>query len=176
MRIGLIRHFPVKKEFLKGRVKQSEVLQWFHEYNEAPVEQMEAATLGQWKKCYSSQLSRAVATAETIFEGKVEAIEWLNEPFPSPIFKRDIKLPFLLWALLFRLAIISNHSSQVDNKRAIQSQIERVLNQLLREEDDILIVGHAFTMEILSALLLQKGFRGKRLSRPKHGILYVFEK
>ncbi len=176
MKIGLVRHFPVKKEFLKGRVKQSEVIQWFHEYDAAPVQSIEFLNKKEWKKCYCSQLPRATETARAIYTGEINTLEALNEPFPSPIFKADVKLPFLLWALIVRLAILHNHSSQVHRKEILQVRLQAFLNQIINENDDALVVSHALTMEIMSARLLKEGFEGERISRPEHGRLYVFEK
>jgi len=177
MKIGLVRHFPVDQLFLKGFVKQSQVLQWFEGYNKAAVRPMEVALDSTWQVCYSSQLPRAKETASAIFEGDIICTELLNEPFPDPVFRRDIKLPFLLWALLIRLAILSNHATQSQRKEVIESRVRKLLPELLRHGDaNVLIVSHAFVIEILSDLLLKEGFTGRRIRRPKHGLLYTFER
>lgn len=67
------------------------------------------------------------------------------------------------------------------SRRANPNQLEHRINSFLedllsRPPANVLIVGHAFTMEVLSDLLLRKGFRGKRLRRPRNGCLYTFEK
>ena len=112
MKIGLIRHFPVSQVFLKGLVSQSQVLQWFAEYNAAAVHQLPVKVGGDWQRCFSSQLAGARQTAAAIYPGEVICSELLNEPFPDPVFKRDVKLPFLAWALLLRAALVYNHGTQ----------------------------------------------------------------
>lgn len=177
MRIGLVRHFPVEHLYLKGFVKQSQVLQWFEGYSEAAVQPMDVTLDNTWQVCYSSQLPRAKNTAAAIFKGDIICTELLNEPFPDPVFKRDIKLPFLLWALLIRLVILSNHTSQSQRKEVIEGRVRKLLPELLSHGDaDVLIVSHAFVIEILSDLLLKEGFGGRRIRRPKHGILHTFER
>jgi broad specificity phosphatase PhoE len=177
MRIGLIRHFPVKKEFLKGRVKQSEVLHWFSEYNRALGEPMDVTDDYTWQKCYSSQLPRARQTAVAIYDGPIKYTDLLNEPVPFPLFKRDIKLPFLLWATVMRGAILLNHRSQHHRRAVIEQRAVRLLEEIINEEEkEVLIVSHAFVMEVLSRSLLSLGFRGKKLSRPQNGVLYIYEK
>lgn len=177
MKIGLLRHFPVDHMFLTGLVKQSQVLQWFEKYNEAAVRPMDVALDNTWQVCYASQLPRAKQTAAAIFQGDIICTELLNEPFPDPVFRRDVKLPFLLWALLIRLAILSNHASQSQRKEVIEGRVRKLLPELLsHEEANVLIVSHAFVIEILSGLLLEEGFSGRKISRPKHGLLYTFER
>jgi hypothetical protein len=177
MKIGLLRHFPVDHLFLKGFVKQSQVLQWFEKYNEAAVRHMEVEFDTTWQVCYSSLLPRARQTAASIFQGDVICTELLNEPSPDPLFKRDVSLPFLLWALLIRLAILSNHASQSQRKEVIESRVRKLIPELLCHGDaNVLIVSHAFVIEILSDLLLKEGFSGRRINRPKHGLLYTFER
>lgn len=177
MRIGLIRHFPVAHPFLRGWVTQSQVLQWFRQYDSAAVEPMEVALGEPWEVCYASQLDRAKRTAEALYKGDIICTDLLNEPFPDPVFKREVTLPFVCWGMLIRWAVLSNHASQSQGKSQLEHRINSFLEDLLsRPPANVLIVGHAFTMEILSELLLRKGFTGKRLRRPRNGCLYTFEK
>lgn len=177
MRVGLIRHFPVDHLFLRGWVKQSRVLQWFREYNEAAVQGMHVEVGASWHVCYSSQLQRAKKTAEAVYAGEVIYTNLLNEPFPDPVFRSDIKMPFMLWALLIRCAILWNHGTQSHRKEVLEARIRELMPDILRHADDnVLIVSHAFTMEILSRFLLQEGFSGRKLRRPENGVLYLFER
>lgn len=177
MKVGLIRHFPVKKRFLKGLVTQDEVLQWFNDYNEAMVTTMSVDVGLNWQKCYSSTLKRTITTAEAIYQGEILSTAFLNEPFPDRLFKRNFKLPFIVWGLLLRFALLYNHRSQSQCKSFITSRIKEFLPQITAQGNtDLLIVGHVFTMEILSKVLLENGFKGKKIRSPKNGVLHVFEK
>lgn len=176
MKIGLIRHFPVNQPFMKGWVRQSEVLQWFNAYNTAPVQESKIKIPSIWHRCYSSQLPRAVATAATIFSGPVVQTELLNEPGPYSVFKKDVKLPFLAWAMIMRWAIIRGHPSQPHSKAVMERRIQQFLQPVYSEEGNTLIVSHALVMEILSLHLIQHGFKGQRLSNPKNGVLHMYEK
>lgn len=178
MKIGLLRHFAVKKNFLKGSVKQSEVLKWFTEYDASTdLEEFPVELKGDWEICYCSMLPRAITTAKAIYGDKLSPVAGFNEPSVDGMFKRDLKLPFLLWAMLIRFAILSNHKSQSDRKEVLQQRIETALKPILEgTHQHVLIVSHAFVMSILSKILLKKGFSGKKLGRPEHAVLYVFEK
>ena len=177
MRIGLIRHLPVNYPFLNGLVSQSEMLKWFEEYNAAPVIEKNLQSVGSWNLCYSSELSRAKTTAAFCFKGDIVYSPFLNEPFPSPLFKRDIRLPFILWALVIRLAILFNHSSQLLGKSIVEERIKGLLKDILINKDsNVLIISHAFIMESMSKLLIKEGFRGKHLNMPQHGVLYLYTK
>lgn len=177
MKIGLIRHFEVNQSFLKGMVSQSEVLNWFHLYNNATINTLPIKLEDNWDVCYSSQLLRARQTAEHLFSKDIVFSEFLNEPFPNPIFKKDYRMPFKLWALMIRLAIICNHSSQTHKKEVLEVRIKKFLAEITSKEDqNILVISHAFIMEILSRQLLKAGFRGKKLNMPHYGILYLYSK
>ena len=93
----MIRHFEVDQPFLKGMVSQSEVLQWFKAYDTAPLIHSELEMEEDWDICYSSTLPRARETALKIVDKEIVFTDLLREPFPDPVFKRELKLPFLLW-------------------------------------------------------------------------------
>lgn len=177
MKIGLIRHFPVNHSFLKGFVSQAEVIQWFHAYNTAEIHKLDLTVDKSWDLCYSSELLRAKRTAEAIYQGDVICSELLNEPFPDWIFKKDFRLPFVLWGMLIRFAILWNHSSQSQRKEIIEARIQKLLREILSLPDkNVLIVSHVFAMEIMSALLIREGFKGPELNRPANGVLYMYER
>lgn len=177
MKIGLIRHFPVNQPFLKGWVTQQEVLHWFDAYNKAAIRNMQVALEDDWQACYCSALSRAKETAAIIYKKEIVSSELLNEPFTDPFTARNIKLPFLVWGMIFRFAILYNHSSQSHRKDVIEKRLKDFLEEIMsKHESNVLIVSHAFSMEILSRLLIKQGFRGKKLTMPKNGALYVYEK
>lgn len=176
MRIGLVRHFPVRQEFMKGFVTQSEVFEWFERYNRAEIEIIQSNIDGCWAKCYTSEMPRAIKTAEHIYGGEIIKSGLLNEPMPNAPFKKNIKMPFLLWALVIRVCIMRNHKSQQQCKSVLQERIREFVLSLTHENEDLLVVSHAFTMEIMSEMLLQNGYTGKKLRQPKHGELFVFER
>lgn len=178
MRVGLVRHFKVKKDIPKQLlISQSEVLRWFEEYDHADIEEG-TVDLGNidWKRCYASKLDRAVRTAHIIYPGNVEKRKELREIQIYPFFKRDVKLPFLLWAVLVRMALLLDHKSQLERKTDVNMRIQKVLDEVLSHEEDVLIVGHGALMIFMRKELLRRGFRGPNLKTPKNGKLYLFEK
>lgn len=177
MKIGLIRHFPVEHKYLTGLVSQSQVLQWFSGYNEASLLNQQVDVGRSWDICYSSELPRARQTAEAIYHGTPITTALLNEPSPDPLFKYNVRLPFMLWAMLIRLALVYNHPTQSHRKEVLEGRIRAWLTELLNHQtNNVLVVSHAFTMEILSRLLVQEGFTGKILNRPPNGVLYTYER
>lgn len=177
MKIGLIRHFEVDQPFLKGIVSQSEVMQWFQEYDLAPVKVSEFRMKEEWDLCYSSTMKRARETALKIVHREIVFTDLLREPFPHPVFKRDLRLPFLLWGLIIRSAILGNHSSQQEGRNYIIKRLQEFLDSIQENKGQrILIVSHSFTIRLFSELLLQEGYKGSRLRNPKHGVLYTYKK
>jgi broad specificity phosphatase PhoE len=179
MKVGLVRHFAVKKGYPEKRfVAQSEVMQWFEEYDAAEIE-AGAVDLGgvEWKRCYSSDLYRAVKTAELIYPGTITPLKELREIPIDPVFQQDIKLPFLWWAVLVRAAWLLNHKSQRERKTDVRKRIEGVLDQILSQgEEDVLIVCHAALMIFMRKELLKRGFTGPAFRTPENGKLYLFER
>jgi hypothetical protein len=169
MEIGLIRHFAVKKDFLKGRVTQTQAINWLREYDTCTALAVVPVDLvHHWDVCYSSQLPRAISTAEAIYGKGFTPLEALNEPSAEKIFRKDFRLPFLLWALIIRVAILTNHKSQPNRKKVLEQRIADALDVILAGgQQHILIVSHAFVMEIISKLPIKKG-------RPDNAVLYRF--
>ena len=96
MKVGLVRHFRVRKPFPSGTLgTQAELMRWFDEFDVADVEYGKVEMAGiQWDSCYSSDLPRAVKTAETIYQGEIIQMEALREVRPYPLFaSRDFRLP-----------------------------------------------------------------------------------
>ena len=177
MKIGLIRHFEVDQPFLKGMVSQSEVLQWFYAYDRAPVIPSDIRIQEDWDICYSSTMARARETALKLVEKEILYSDLLREPFPDPVFKRELRLPFLLWGIILRSAILGNHSSQQEGRNYITKRLQEFLESLQEHQgQNILIVSHSFTIRLLSELLLREGFKGRRLRNPRNGVLYTFKK
>lgn len=105
MKIGLVRHYKVKKGFPEKRwLTYGELAQWFREYDESDIEEEATDLQGiQWGKCYSSDLPRASRTAKAIYEGPIACTDELRE-IPLPHFKLQMRLPFLCWAIIVRLS------------------------------------------------------------------------
>ncbi len=176
MKIGLVRHFKVKKEYPKGRrFSADEVTQWFQEYDLADIE-MGSTDLGgtQWHRCFSSDMSRARRTAEHIYDGTVHAKSELRE-IPSPKFKTKLKFPFLGWAILIRFSWLFSRQTRSDIKNA-EKRIAKILDEIMSSgEENVLIVSHAALMIYIRKELIRRGFKGPKLKIPKNGILHVYE-
>jgi hypothetical protein len=96
MKIGLVRHFKVQKDLPRGRrFSASEVEQWFQEYDLAGIEEGNTDLGGiEWSQCFSSNMSRAMHTAEKIYNGTILVKDELRE-IPVPRFNTKLKLPFI---------------------------------------------------------------------------------
>lgn len=179
MKIGLIRHFKVKKELPKKLfISQNELLKWFEEYDYCDVE-YGSVELGKthWTSCFSSDLSRAVRTAETIYTEDIVKMKELRELKAYPVFKRNVSLPMFVWGFLIRIVWLLNHKSQLESVRDIRRRAGTVLDEILsRGQGDTLIVAHGALMLFMRKELVKRGFRGPRLRTPKNGKLYLYER
>lgn len=179
MKIALIRHFRVKKKYhLWHWITPSEMMQWLDEYDQADVEEIHV-DLGEinWEYCLSSDLPRAVKTAESIYAGDIIYLPQLREIPVYPLTKREIRLPFWLWGLGIRLAWKWNHRSQMEVKRNAQKRIEEVLSYIEENnKQNVLIVGHGGLMMFMQKELLKRGFQGPSIRNPANAKLYVYTK
>ncbi|MFC3885142.1 histidine phosphatase family protein [Bacillus songklensis] len=179
MKIGLVRHFKVKRGYPEKRfVTQKELFQWLDEYEASDIEVGETS-LGsiEWKRCFASDLPRAAKTAETIYDGNIIKMKELREVQIYPLFKRDIKLPFLLYPILIRMAWLLKHKSQLERKADVEKRVKAILDDILSQSDEnILIVSHGALMMFMRKELLKRGFKGPKMKTPENGKLYVFEK
>jgi broad specificity phosphatase PhoE len=179
MKIGLVRHFEVllKKPPRKKFLTQSEILEWLEEYDRAEIEKARTSLKNvPWQRCYSSDLPRAITTAKEIYKGEIVATEALRELRLNPIFKADVKLPYLIWPLIIRIAWLVNHKSQITYKLESFKRIKNFIDEILSLRlENILIVSHGVIMYYLRKELKKRGFRGPKFSIPVNGELYIFE-
>ena len=175
MKIGLVRHFKVKhKAPKKILLTASEVIEWFSGYDLADVEH-QAVDLKNvnWERCLSSPLPRALTTAKTIFDGEIETINELRELAVFNLLNNNLKLPFIIWAILIRI----KSSSENDTLKKFRNTIKAFVDELLlQEETQTLIVSHGFVMIYLQKELKTRGFKGKGFSNPTNAKVYIFEK
>ncbi|SMC19773.1 Histidine phosphatase superfamily (branch 1) [Clostridium acidisoli DSM 12555] len=172
MKIGLIRHFEVIQSSKALTLMSSEEFkQWQNRYNVA-MTRSNAIDIDkkEWQICYTSDLSRAVYTAKTVFGDKIIETKLLREVEILPLFDTNIKIPFIIWNTLGRFQWYFSRK-HIDEKRA-NDFISDILNKY---EKNILIVSHGALMWYLRKSLISKGFNGPRFGKAKNGHLYIFK-
>jgi broad specificity phosphatase PhoE len=177
MKIGLVRHFKVIHSS-KKQVTSAEFKEWVRQYDIADVRQS-PVDLGDtnWDLCFSSDLPRALQTAQKISNCKIVTTDYLREVPISPIINTNLRLPVTLWLGLGRMGWIFSHHSQPELRIQTAKRINGFLTQILSlKESNILLVTHGFLMELIRKELLNNGFRGKRFVKARNGIIYVFQK
>ena len=161
MKIGLIRHFKVnyhKKLFMTSK----QFKQWEENYNTSEVIKNDVELMGiKWDKCYSSTLIRAIITAQHVYKDEIVQNDLIRETIIDPIFKTNLKLPYLFWAVSGRLAWYFNHKSQEENKTITKDKAKKFVDLLLDQtqkesKENILIVTHGFFMYSLQKELKKK--------------------
>jgi len=182
MKIGLVRHYPVKKGMPEKKlVTPEELAAWFADYDQSDVKVGEPELGGIARtRCFTSDMPRAVKTAEVFYRGEIIPIKELREiPYPDFAAITTRKLPFLLWAMVVRLAWHFNHKAYAENKAAARRRIGAALDRILSrlgEDENVLLVTHAALMMEMRRELLRRGFTGPSFGTPQNGKLYVFER
>lgn len=184
MKIGLVRHFEVDKKYLDGYIKSEDFSKWMKEYDYADVFPREIDLRGiDWNKCYSSDLSRAVTTAEAIYDGKIIKTPLIREiamQFTDE-FHKDIETTqkFFNWSIYSMLKWAKDKEEVVKEPiNESRQRVEKFLVELFEnseEDDNILIVCHGMIMTVIEDKLRLKGFKGDRVVAAKNGEIFVLE-
>lgn len=175
MRVGLVRHFKVKIDLPeKSFITRDELSLWFNEYDNADVEygEVELSNI-EWKNCCTSDLPRAIKTAEKIYHGNIITMQGLRELNPLVLFKKNLRLPMMLWMIFPRIKQLMPNNHVADFKKKISTSLDEIL---LKYDEDTLIVSHGFTMIFLKKELRKRGFKGVNFRHPRNGKLYIYEK
>ena len=177
MRIGLLRHFPVRLKFPTGLKTAAELMVWCENYDVAGTDRSDADLGGiEWKTCIASDLPRARTTASALFSGTVEFTPLLREVRFAQFETGNLRLPVFIWKLALRLAWLTGHPSQRVCRDDFQQRVRAVADRVSTLEQDTLVVSHAGMMAYLSSELRRRGFSGPKLRIAKHATAYVFEK
>lgn len=175
MRVGLMRHFPVKEPMPSGWLTARCIDEWLLRYNEADVIPMPLETCThEWHRCLSSDMKRAFLTAQAAHAGEIETTPLLREPPIQPLTTNSLRAPFWAWRWMLRLAWSLGHPSQEPVRREFEQRVIAVADLLESESSNILVVSHAGMMLYLRKELLRRGFIGPRFSVAEHAKLYVF--
>lgn len=180
MKVGLVRHFEVEHQPSNNLklMTPNQFKQWVRKYERSGIKDcLLNPDRVIWEKCYSSDLPRAVKTAQKLFDGEITETKALRELPIFPPTSINIKLPVILWLFLGRIAWMLSHKSQVESKPMLKERVKYIVEEIiLKNDQDILIVSHGFLMIFLRKELLKQGFRGPNFNRAVNGEIYVFER
>lgn len=180
MKIGLVRHFKVIHKHDGRFMTSAQFNSWVEAYNNADIEDTDMEySLSEWNVCISSDLSRAVQTAETIYPGSVIVTDQLREIEVHSIHALgNLKLPYHMWMLMGRMAWYFSHSSQAERKNETLDRARHTIEWIEEHYSNrnVLVVSHGAFMKVLTQELFKKGYRGKGLMNPRNGAMYIYEK
>lgn len=178
MKIGLVRHFEVRRGLPSGWRTAAEIHQWRLEYESSEIAPQEV-WLGDtdWRHCLSSDLPRAYLTAQSIFPGPITQIPHLREVEIAPFNTGRLRLPLLGWRWLVQTAWLTSHHSQRAAQERFLGNVRHVAREILHPRTEhTLVVSHGVMMMFLRRELLALGYSGPRFKLAENGKLYVFER
>ncbi len=175
VRVGLVRHFPVNEPLPSGWRTGDELDAWRERYDQATI-QTGPFDLGgiPWQVCLSSDLPRAMSTAQHLFDGPIEVTPWLREAEFSFRHVSRYRLPVWVWHFGLRAMWATRHRSQRTFQDDFLRRVALASERLLSSECDTLVVSHAGMMHYLSAVLRRRGMMGPKIRLARHAVVYVY--
>jgi len=151
---------------------------WVRHYDEAEIVDMDRkGEEPEWELCFSSDLPRAVRTAEKVASCSVAVTELIREVPLTAFIKTKRKMPFPLWNIVGRLAWFSPYSSQPESRKETIQRANRFIQLMEKSgKEKVLIVSHALFLMVLAKELEKAGYTGAKTRRFKNGELYIYEK
>jgi len=177
MKIGIVRHFKVDYK-AKTFMNSQDFIDYVDGYNNASVIENEVTiTKGMWNKCYCSDMTRAITTAETIYNGEIIKSELLQEVNMYPSRQSKIRVPTLIWSIAARIGWKYNKEPQKEGLNKTKERAKAFVQILdLTANENILLVTHGFFSITLIGELRKLGFNGRIPKKMKNGYLYILEK
>ncbi|WP_152393107.1 histidine phosphatase family protein [Paenibacillus guangzhouensis] len=179
MKIGLMRHYKVLINTTKNWMSSHDFSEWVKQYDQSDIDLSNPIRANlNWDVCYTSDMQRAIKTAETIHYGELITTNQLREIQINPMFHANVKLHLNIWLILGRMGWLINHHSQ-ENKYLTRMRAKTLLNTVeenCKNDENVLIVTHGAFMTVLRQELLHRGYIGDTFTKPKNGWIYTFEK
>lgn len=129
-----------------------------------------------WECCFSSDLPRAVYTAEQRASCPIVKLPLLREVPLVPFIKTSLKVPYPIWNMAGRLAWLGSCSSQPETRKQTIERAKKAVAFIEKEGKSSLVVTHGFFLYVLAKELEKKGYTGPRKRRFRNGELSVYEK
>ena len=177
MKISLVRHFKVDVDHGDKLLSSKEYIDVMTEYDSLDVIPCEVNLRDvEWNKCYSSNLPRAIRTAETIYDGHIIIDELIREV--------DIRLEeeiageynYMDWTIHSIFGWLQNKdyvSENIDDTRKRVIEFLDLLEKNTDNDDKVILVCHGLVMRVLEEELRKRGFRGDTVVSPDNGDLYL---
>lgn len=180
MKLGLVRHFKVKRVELDEYVDWETYTEHMLLYDSLDVEENPVDLRGiDWNKCYASDLPRALTTAETIYQGKIKTSSLIRE-VPMHLVKgvtgKNHPMEWSLYALVNWMNGTSTMPESIDESRVRVNKFLDILEDECQEDDNVLVVCHGLIMMVLEEQLKKRGFKGDDLVFAGNGELYLYER
>jgi len=176
MDIYLMRHFKVNFKW-KKKYTSKEFKIACQQYDNANIIKQNITFHHKKINIYISELTRSNLTYETLdILTNPTKTNLINEVPIAPFINTNFKIPTTIWMLFGRLQWYFNIKKQPETKRDTLNKIENFLNELEKEKNDILIIGHGFYFSQLKIRLKKMKYSGKGKSYYKNGEIIHFKK
>lgn len=172
-----MRHFKVDFKW-KNKYSSIEFKIACDKYDNANIiNQISGFDSSNIKQTYLSELSRSTLTYKALnINLKPCKTNLVNEVPIAPFINTKLKLPTALWMIMGRIQWFLNIQKQPETRHFTLNKIERLINRLEAENNDVLIIGHGFHFSQLKRILKKRKYYGNGKSRYKNGEFIKFKK
>lgn len=120
----------------------------------------ERPKLSNDQSIFTSRMQRTYDTANLLFDNpQFKMTPLLNEVPLSPFIDTKLKLPLFLWNICGRLQWYINRKTQSETRRQTYLRARHIVKLIKKEDQDCILITHAFFMLTLIKVLKRNGFQ-----------------
>ncbi|PIF04779.1 MAG: histidine phosphatase family protein [Arcobacter sp.] len=170
--IHILRHFKVKDD-TKIKLNSFEFNQWVSLYDTFPLDYVDIE-IPKVNKVYVSSQKRAIESANYL-KLDFNKSDLLREVEAKSFINTNLKFPKNFWLFIDRFLWFFNLKKSGENRKDTYKRVYKFVD-IIKYEENILIVSHGLFLKILTKELEKLGYKGNKDWGIKNAKIYHFRK
>ncbi len=171
--IYILRHFKVE-DCTKQSLNSEEFNKWVALYDDTALRYLDIK-VPNVNKVYVSSQKRAIKTADYL-KLNYEKTKLLQEVEANAFISTKLKFPKSFWLFIDRFLWFFNLKKSGENKRDTLQRIDKFIDKIKHQEEDILLISHGFFIKFLIKRLENMGYRGSKNFNIENAKIYHLKK
>jgi broad specificity phosphatase PhoE len=174
MTVTLFRHYKVIHS-RRRRYTPAGYAASLKEYDAADVVDQRVQPPGEYMRIITSTLRRTRLTLAFLYgDREHERTPLLDEVSMAPFTDRDREYDATFLDAMARIQWAFNNPRQPETRAMTVERANAFMDEYLRDDASILIIGHGFFFRVLSREMLKRGFSGKAIVDMRNGDCRTF--